>query len=302
MVDRPAPQFGISLFPSVQNIESFFELAQMADEGGLDFIGAQDHPYNADFLDTWSFLTLVAARTKNIRILPNVLNIPLRPPVMLAKSAATIDVATGGRVELGIGSGAFAQGAHAFGGPVRSGGEAVDALEEAVQVMKGFWQAANGGRAVNFPGKYYQLNRAQPGPVPAHQIGIWIGSYGPRMLKLTGRLGDGWLPSSAYLPSEQLLPAQALIDEGAKKAGRDVNAINRGYNVMGVILPKNSAPMRSRQPGMFAGSTQYWIDEIKRHHDELRIDTFIYWPSGEEGAQVRRFIEEVVPAVKEALA
>jgi alkanesulfonate monooxygenase SsuD/methylene tetrahydromethanopterin reductase-like flavin-dependent oxidoreductase (luciferase family) len=300
MATTQTPRFGVSLFPSAETLAQQLRIAEMADRAGIEYIGAQDHPYNAEFTDTWSLLTYIAARTQHVHILPNVLNMPLRPAPMLAKSAATIDVMTGGRVELGIGAGAFAQGTYSMGGPNRSAGESVDALGEAIEVMKNFWLGAETGRTLNFPGKYYQLRNVQAGPAPAHQIGVWVGSYAPRMLRLTGRLADGWLPSSGYLPAERVLAAQALIDEGASKAGRAASAIRRGYNVMGMILPEGYGA-RGQRPGILMGTAQQWVDELTRYYYDLRLDTFIFWPSNDEEGQTRRFIEEVVPALRDKL-
>jgi alkanesulfonate monooxygenase SsuD/methylene tetrahydromethanopterin reductase-like flavin-dependent oxidoreductase (luciferase family) len=68
------------------------------------------------------------------------------------------------------------------------------------------------------------MDLRRDGPPPAHDIGLWIGAYGPRMLRLTGRLGDGWLPSLGghYLKPDDIPPMQAAIDEAAEAAGRDV--------------------------------------------------------------------------------
>src|SRR5207253_5640221 len=113
-----------------------YTLAQLADSMQLDFIGIQDHPCNAGFLDTWTLLTALGARTQHVRLLPNVLNLPLRPPAMLAKAAATLDILTNGRVELGLGAGGFWEGIVSYGGVHRTPGEAVSALEEAIALMR----------------------------------------------------------------------------------------------------------------------------------------------------------------------
>ena len=78
-----------------------------ADEGGIDLVGIQDHPYQWRYVDTWTLIAWLAARTERIRFFPDVANLPLRPPAVLAKAAASLDVLSGGRVELGLGAGAF---------------------------------------------------------------------------------------------------------------------------------------------------------------------------------------------------
>src|SRR5690606_18607244 len=123
------------------------------------------HPYQYRFLDTWTLISALAVQTERIRFFPDVANLPLRLPSVLAKSAASLDVMTGGRIELGLGAGSFWQAVRAMGGPLRQPGEAVDALREAVQVVRLVWRA---GRGARFDGKYYSLHGANTGPAPAH--------------------------------------------------------------------------------------------------------------------------------------
>ena len=119
-----------------------------------------------------------------------------------------------------------------MGGSGRSKGESIEALEEAVQIIHAFW---SGTRALHFEGKHYTVKGAHPGPRPAHSIGIWLGSYGPRSLGVLGRLANGWLPSSSYAPPERLPEMQQRIDDSALKAGRQPREIRRLYNIMGLI-------------------------------------------------------------------
>src|SRR6266550_8057775 len=108
----------------------------MADEAGLDLIGIQDHPYQRRFLDTWMLMATVLANTQRVRVFPDVANLPLRPPAVLAKAAASLDVLSGGRFELGLGAGAFPDVIASMGGPRRTPGESVEALEEAIDVIR----------------------------------------------------------------------------------------------------------------------------------------------------------------------
>ena len=158
------------------------------------------------------------------------INLPLRQPAVLAKSAASLDVLSGGRVELGLGAGAFWEGVEAMGGPRRTPGESVEALEEAMRIMRAFLDMEP---SVRLDGKHYRAAGAKPGPPPAHRIGLWVGAYGQRMLRLTGRLGDGWLPSvgGSYLAAEDVPERQRTIDEAARRAGRDPGDIVRAANV-----------------------------------------------------------------------
>ena len=166
-------------------------------------------------------------RTERITVFPDVANLPLRPPAMLAKAAATLDILSGGRLELGLGAGGFWEAIAAYDGPVRTPGESVSAMEEAIQVIRLLWSGQHG---IRFDGQFYHLAGAHSGPAPAHPIGVWLGAYKPRMLSLVGRLGDGWVPSYGYVKEPELFKANARIDEAARQAGRDPQSIRRVLN------------------------------------------------------------------------
>src|SRR5919205_1439375 len=149
-----AVQLGVFVVPDAQDAERTLAQIAAADELGLDLVGVQDHPYQRRFLDTWTLLAYAAARTERIRLVPDVVNLPLRLPSVLAKSAASLDVLSGGRVELGIGAGAFWDAVEAMGGPRRTPKESVDALEEALAIFRAFW---SGERSVNVEGDHYRV-------------------------------------------------------------------------------------------------------------------------------------------------
>lgn len=295
-----APLFGLNIDPSTDRLALAYRLAQLADESSYDFISIQDHPYNAGFLDTWTLQTALAMKTQRVKLLTNVTSLPLRPAPMLAKMAASLDALSGGRVEVGLGAGAYWDGIVAYGAPRRTPSEAVTALEEAVNVMRLFWQTET-GQPVTYNGQFYAVNGAQAGPAPAHRINIWLGAIKPRMLRLTARLADGLLISSTYVPPEQVPFTQQTIDEAARKSGRDPLAIRRGYNLMGVIQRPGDRAMTARRPGLIIGPPSYWIDELTRYYRDLRLDTFIFWPlMGNEEEQGRVFVEEVAAVVRES--
>ena len=292
------PLFGLNIDPLTDRLALAYKLAQLADDASYDFIGIQDHPYNAGFLDTWTLQTALAMKTRRVRLFTNVTSLPLRPAPMLAKMAASLDVLSGGRVEVGLGAGAYWDGIVAYGAPRRAPSEAVAALEEAINIMRLFWQADT-GQPVTYKGQFYAVNGAQAGPAPLHPIGIWLGALKPRMLRLTGRLADGLLISSSYIPPEAVPPIQQTIDEAARKAGRDPLAIRRGYNLMGVVQRPGDRALTARRPGLIIGPPQHWIDELTRYYHDLRLDTFIFWPlMGNEEEQARLFVKEVAAGVR----
>ena len=283
-------EFGISLTPTWEKQEEVLRLARLADEAGLDLVGIQDHPYQWRFLDTWTLIAYLAGTTSRVRFFPDVASLPLRPPAILAKAAASLDVLTGGRVELGLGAGAFWDAIAAMGGPRRTPGQAVEATEEAIDVIRLVW---SGARGVRYEGRHYQLSGLHTGPKPAHEIGIWVGASGPRMLDLIGRKADGWVPSASWAPPEDLPGYLRRIEDAATGAGRDPGSIRRVYNLMGSI---------GRETGeRFVGPASMWVDQLGRLAD-VGIDAFIFWPGGEDPpGQVEAFAGEVVPVVGDDL-
>src|SRR3989475_9408914 len=137
-------RFGVFVIPEATDRP--LQQALVADELGFDVIGVQDHPYQRRFFDTWTLLTAIAMRTERLTVFPDVANLPLRPPAMLAKAAASLDLLSGGRVELGLGAGGFWPAIQAMGGPARTTGESVSALEEAIEVIRLVWSGGRGLR------------------------------------------------------------------------------------------------------------------------------------------------------------
>ena len=289
----PGPLFGLSVTPNADAYRDIVAQVLAAERGGLDLVGIQDHPYQRRFLDTFSLLADVLARTERVHVFPDVANLPLRPPPMIAKAAASLDVMSGGRFELGIGSGVFWQAVAGMGGPNRSTGEAVDGLEEAIGIIRA---ALDGERVVRGPGPVYPVPGYPPGPPPAHRIEIWVGAYRPRGLRLIGRLADGWVPSLAYMGPDAFRAAAAVLDTAAEKAGRDPRTIRRIYNVAGTITDGD------RGPGPLDGPVDHWVETLASWATDLGVTAFIFWPPDAEVRHVERFAAEVVPAVRQAVA
>ncbi len=284
-------RFGVFPTPDADRVDDILAIATAADRDGLDLIGVQDHPYQRRHLDAWALLATVLARTERVRVFPDVASLPLRDPAVMAKTAASLDVLSGGRFELGLGAGAFWDAITAMGGPRRSAGDAADALVEAIDVIRLMW---SGERSVRFDGAHYRLSGVRPGPAPAHDIGLWLGVLGPRMLGVLGRTADGWIPSSSYVPPEALAEKHARIDDAARQAGRDPAAIQRIYNVFGSIT--EGAPS-----GFLNGPVDQWVDELTELVLDGGMDTFVFGAQDDDLGQIRRFACEVAPAVREAV-
>ena len=294
-------QFGISLVPATEKLDRIRELVGAADESAIDLVGIQDHPYQHHFLDTWSLIPTLLAETRRISFLTDVANLPLRPPAVMAKAAASLDVLSGGRFELGLGAGGLRNVIAGFGGPRRTPGESVEALEEAIDVIRLLWSAE---RSVSFDGKYYRLDDARPGPHPAHPIGIWVGAFKPRMLRLVGRKADGWLPSLGVLTRDELRAGNERIDAAAEKAGRDLRSIRRIINLQGAI-GKGRAPARSELPVGYlageplAGPADWWVETLAGLVGD-GFDTLVFWPVDPEPGQVEMLAGDVVPQLRRA--
>ena len=286
---RPAA-FGLNVDPNTGGLPIAARIAAIADTSGLEYAGIQDHPYNSGFVDTLTQITWLAAHTSRVHLFPNVANLPLRPPAMLAKQAASIDVLSGGRFELGLGAGAFHDGIAGLGGPSRTTGQARQALGEAIDVIRASWA----GQPYSYEGQYYQVPHAEPGPRPAHDIGIWLGVAGPRALRLLGAKADGWSVSSTYVPPERARELGDIITDSAAEAGRDPERIVRLYNLMGSITPASQ--------DLLNGPAGQWIDTLAMLYTDVGMDTFVFWPSGDRERQSHIFAEEIVPAAREALS
>lgn len=281
-------EFGLFPTPDAARPHRVLELATLAEVSGLDLVSVQDHPYQARHLDAWTLLSVIAARTSTVRVALNVANLPLRNPVVLARSAASLDLLTGGRVELGLGTGAFWDAIEAAGGTRLTPGEAVTALEEAIAITRALW-AGEGSVRVN--GEHHRARGLHSGPAPAHPMGIWVGAYKPRMLRLTGRLADGWLPSQGYAAPETLGPMNATIDEAALAAGRSPEAVRRLYNVSGTF---------GSGAGFLRGQPRTWAEQLAELTLEQGMATYIL--ATDDPEDVRRFGDEVAPAVRELVA
>jgi hypothetical protein len=283
--------FGSFVTPGAGDPDRTVDLAVLTEQVGLDLVTFQDHPYQPAFLDTWTLLSFVAARTNRVHLAANVTNLPLRPPAVLARSVASLDLLSDGRITLGLGAGAFWDAIEAMGGRRLTPGQGVRALEEAIEIIRQMWDTETRG-GVRVDGEFYRVRGAKRGPAPAHRVPVWLGAYKPRMLQLTGRRADGWLPTLGYLQPGDLTKGNAIIDDAAQEAGRSPRDVRRLLNIAGQFSAVGS--------GQLNGPVEQWVQELAELALGEGVSAFIL--AGDDPDDLRRFAGEVAPAVREVVA
>lgn len=214
-------------------------------------------------------------------------------PAVLARAAASLDLLSGGRFELGLGAGGFWDAIEAMGGRRLAPGEAVAALSEAIEAIRGTWDVESRERFV-VDRTYYRVDGAKRGPAPAHDVELWLGGLKPRMLGLTGRKADGWLPSLPHLESlDALAEANARIDAAAGEAGRDPREVRRMLNVGGRMTAE-------RSNRLLLGPPEQWAEQLAELALGYGVGAFIVM--AEDPHTLSAFGEEVAPAVRALVA
>ncbi|MDO8208990.1 LLM class flavin-dependent oxidoreductase [Conexibacter sp. CPCC 206217] len=282
--------FGANITPTSSTFDRPVRLALLSETLGYELVTFRDQPYNPALLDAWTLVAWVAARTERVHIAANVLALPLRPPAILARAAISLSLLSGGRFALGLGAGGAWDGIESMGGRRLTPGEGVQALEEAVAIIRSVWDAGE-PTLVNITGDYYEISGARRGPLPPHPIPIWIGAHKPKMLRLIGRHADGWLPALSRATPEELTAGNALIDDTARAAGREPRAIRRLLNIEGSFDPAADAPL--------TGTSAQWTRQLAALALGGGFDTFLL--TTDDADTIRQFAEEVVPAVRAAV-
>lgn len=283
--------FGVTITPTNADPSLPVHLARRSEQAGLDLVTFQDHPYQPAFHDTWTLLGWVAGQTERIGLAPNVLNVPMRQPAVLARAAASLDLLSGGRLTLPLGAGAFSDAMAAMGARPLRGGEAVDALEEAIDIIRGLWNAT-----VRTPlttrGSHHRVQDAGRGPAPEHDVPIWVGGRKPRMLDLIGRLADGWVVPGGTSELADLPEMNRRIDTAVIAAGRDPREIRRVLNLPGRF--------QDRDGGLLVGPPGQWVEQLLPLTLEHGIGTLVL--AADDAATIERYAAEVAPALRAAVA
>jgi len=293
--------FGVDAHESLDEVPDLLRLAQHADSGGLDVISVSDHPYIGGRLDAYAAIGFILGRTQHIAGVVNVTNVPLRPAPMLARTVTSLSALSGGRVVLGAGAGGMWDRITDMGAVRLAAGDAVDAFEEAIEVVK---MLSGGGPSVTYDGRHYQVRQIEPAPVAAPPV--WTGSVGPKSLAATGRVADGWIPGrAADWLSERYRTSRPIIDDAATAAGRHPREIRTVFSLPGRITDRPLAATRDGDGRWIGGSVDQWVEELTGAVLEHAAAGFILFSASggtPDEASLARWANEIAPAVREKIA
>ncbi len=210
-------RFGSFITPVNARPQRVVDLAVLSEDAGLDVVTFQDHPYQSSFLDTWTLLSWVAARTAHRRVRQRAE--PAAAPPRRARPRGGQPrpaLRWTGRAS-GLGAGFYWDAVQAAGGRRLTPLQGVAALGEAIDVIRGIWDA-DGPGTLDADGEFYQVHGAERGPAPAHEIPIWLGAHKPKMQDLVGTQGRRLAAVAAGHGAGR--PAQGKRDHRRRRTGR----------------------------------------------------------------------------------
>ena len=293
--------FGFGAHSGIDGGPELLRMAEQADRDGLDIFSLSDHPYLGQRLDAYATVGFVLGRTRHLAGFANVTNLPTRPAPMLARTVTSLSALSGDRIVLGMGAGGLWDRISDLGVPRLSPGDAVDAFEEAIVLVK---MLSGGGPPVTYRGRHYQVDQIEPAPVAAPPV--WTGSVGPKSLAATGRVADGWIPGhAADWRSERYRESRPIIDEAAAAAGRDPREIRTVFNLPGRITDHPLAATRDRDGRWIGGSAAQWVEELTGAILEHGASGFMLFSASggmQDIVSLARWAREIAPAVREAIA
>lgn len=293
--------FGFGAHSGFEDLPELLRMVQQADRDGLDLFSLSDHPYLGERLDAYATIGFLLGGTRHIAGLANVTNLPTRPAPMLARTVTSLSALSNGRVVLGMGAGGLWDRIADMGVPRQSPGDAVDAFEEAIVLIR---KLSGGGAPVTHEGRHYRVRGIEPAPVAAPPV--WTGSNGPKSLAATGRVADGWIPGhAADWRSERYRASRPIIDEAAAAVGRDPREIRTIYNFPGRITDRPLPATRDHDGRWIGGSVGQWVEELTEAVLEHDASGFVLFSAGHGATDLTtlaRWAQEIVPSVREAIA
>jgi probable F420-dependent oxidoreductase len=283
--------FGVNVSPMSPDVDPV-ACALLAEELGFDFVSASDHLHAASpTVEPWTLLSWIAAETSRVRVATRVLAVPYRHPAVVAKMAETLDRLSGGRLILGLGGGWSDEEFRAFGLDVPSPRQKVDGLEEAITIIRGLWTE----RSFSHQGRRYRTEGAKLEPKPDNRIPIWLGTYGPRALDLTGRLADGWIPTLELAPPDEVRTMRERVLAAARQAGRHPDDVTCVYN-LDVRVDERASP----EPSIVSGSADA-VAERLLDLAAIGFTAMSFLPAGPgQAEQIELLGGQVLPTLREA--
>jgi probable F420-dependent oxidoreductase len=262
-----------------------------AESIGFDLFSLPDHLHSGrPTLEPWTALAFVAAATERLTVMTNVLGLPYRPPAVTAKMAETLDRLSGGRLVLGLGVGGYDPEFEAFGLAERTPGQKVAALGEAIRIIRGLWEEPS----LTFEGEHFHVHQAQVEPKPGHHIPIWAGAYGPKALRVTATLADGWIPSIGRIGLEDAIGLRATVLSSLQEAGRSPEEFTFATNL---VVSFAGEAQRGAVQGwqQLAGDSETIADRLAEIARAGFTVLNVALP-GREAAE--QFASDVIPAVR----
>ena len=201
----------------------WLESARRLDAAGYSGVWSWDHFMGrrepaVPVVESWTILAMVAAATERLTVGPFVLNVMNRHPALVARMASTLQIASGGRLILGIGIGGAPKEHAAYGIDFPPAPERVARLEEAIAVIRALWT----GGPVTRDSRFYPLHEAYAHPVPVPPPPIMVGGETPAGARLAGRIGDGWSAFDDNFETNLPLYLEALEAAGRNRADQTV--------------------------------------------------------------------------------
>src|SRR5690242_3298556 len=307
-------RFGIHAGPQDCSIDELRRLWRFAEERGFHWCSVWDHLFSVSDLSNpakpafegIAAMAALASETRRVRVGSLVFCVCYRSAGVLAKAAVTIDHLSGGRCELGIGSGWNEMEARAFGIPFGSVGARLDLLEETAIVLRRLF---DGGR-VTFEGRHVQLHDALCDPRPVQpRLRLWIAGQGEkRMLRIVARHADGW--NVPFLAPEIYAQRNATLDQWCERERRDPRAIVRTVNV-GLAIGEDAGDVRRQEenlqlmfgpmtdfvrPGILVGTPSEVAERIRSYAAAGAewVNLALRAPFDWKGLEL--FVREVMPA------
>lgn len=306
----PRAKFGVRIHQSGYDYPTLKRIWTVADRLGYYSATLYDL-LNAPALECWTTLSALAAETERIRLTPMVLANPYRPPALLAKMSATLDVISGGRLELGIGAGGSENDHLASGFSFPSTGLRVEMLEEAVALIKRLWTETK----VDFQGRYYSLHEAVTEPKPVQRPGppVLIGGHGEtHLLRAVAKHADICNIGSGMTVEEHEAKLRVLA-EHCRTIGRDPAEIQVTHNARVLIagspsefeqLAAHHAASSNMSAGDYeksraryiAGTPDQCVQQLQRYVDHGISYFFLIFPDPVTNDDLELFAREVMPA------